>query len=343
MKNQTRILFRIAGGKAKNKHLGLGHTFRTINLAKELQKTNEVYFLIEDFGGVKKILKKYGFTKIKKIQNDINLLQDVRITTRHSKKIKADLLIVDRYKVKKEFLKRMKNKIKTVVITDLRNIDYQADLLVNGFIGYKNRKFKNKFRTLCVVGPLYQIINSKFMKQKKIKKKYTILATFGGLDEKNVSELIVESVEKYFPLIKLKLIVGPIATKSQKINELRKIYPKNIEVQAGTNNMAKEISQAKFGFCSGGLTTYEFAAKKVPFIVICDDSHQLITAGEWHKKKVGINLGLINKNTKRKIQNILEKIILSKKISFSNDDFVDGKGVKRVSNEILKIIKKECN
>ena len=103
--------------------------------------------------------------------------------------------------------------------------------------------------------------------------------------------------------------------------------------------MAKEISEAEFGFCSGGITTYEFAAMKVPFVIICDDYHQLTTAKEWHKRKVGINLGLFNKNIKKQIQDIVEKMIISKKINFSTNSFVDGKGIERVTNEILKITK----
>ena len=36
MKNKTIVLFRTAGGKAKNRQLGLGHIFRVINIAKKL-------------------------------------------------------------------------------------------------------------------------------------------------------------------------------------------------------------------------------------------------------------------------------------------------------------------
>ena len=58
---------------------------------------------------------------------------------------------------KRDYVAKKKNKIKTVVIIDLKNIDYNADLLINGFIGYKNGKFNNKYKTLCMLGPLYQI------------------------------------------------------------------------------------------------------------------------------------------------------------------------------------------
>ena len=341
LKNRIQLLIRTAGGKAKNKQLGLGHIFRTINLANELQKKFDIHFLIEDFGGVTKILKDHGFSSIKKIPNDVDLKKDIKYTEENIEKTGARILIVDRFRTKKEYLKKMKSEIKTILITDLKNIDYHADLLINGFIGYKNQKFNNKFQTLCIVGPRYQILNSKFQKPKPLRKKFTILASFGGIDEKKISELLLDSIEKILPLIKIKLILGPASQKSEKVKEFEKKYPKNLRVQKGADNMAKEISQSKFGFCTGGLTTYEFAAMKVPFVMICDDTHQLITAKEWHKAKIWINLCLINKKTKRKIQDVVEKMIISEKINYNKINFVDGKGVQRINNEILKLAKME--
>ena len=49
------ILFRTSGGKSSKRELGLGHIFRCINLAKMVKKNN-IEFLIEDFGTVKKKL-----------------------------------------------------------------------------------------------------------------------------------------------------------------------------------------------------------------------------------------------------------------------------------------------
>jgi len=52
------ILFRISGGKAPGKELGYGHVFRSKNLAYFFREHN-VWFLLEDYGGVKNILTKF--------------------------------------------------------------------------------------------------------------------------------------------------------------------------------------------------------------------------------------------------------------------------------------------
>ena len=57
-KKKLNILFRTSGGRATSKELGFGHIFRSLNLAKFLSD-QRIFFLIEDYGGVKPLLKKY--------------------------------------------------------------------------------------------------------------------------------------------------------------------------------------------------------------------------------------------------------------------------------------------
>ena len=66
-----RILFRTSGGSAKNRELGTGHIFRTINLSKKFEKDKKI-FLIEDYGGVKKILQNNNISNIKFLKPDLS-------------------------------------------------------------------------------------------------------------------------------------------------------------------------------------------------------------------------------------------------------------------------------
>jgi UDP-2,4-diacetamido-2,4,6-trideoxy-beta-L-altropyranose hydrolase len=338
LKNKTRILFRTAGGKAKNKQLGLGHVFRVINIAKELQKNCEIHFLIEDFGGVEDILKNYKFLNIEKLPKNVNLEKDLEITSNVIEKVNAEILIVDHYGVNNKYLSFMRKKIRTVLITDLQKYNFDADLIINGFIGFKNKVFKNKFTAKCFLGPKYQILNKNFQNKKiKSNSKFRILVTFGGYDEKQISSLVVNSLKVFLDRIELKIILGPVGKMTNELKNLSKKYPKQIIIQKSANDMHKEILKSNFGICSGGLTSYEFASMGIPFIIICDDTHQLITAKEWNKREIGINLGIVNKNTKQRLNSKIEQI-LNNKIKFKNGiKLVDGLGIERIANEILKI------
>ena len=59
-----KILFRTSGGATANKELGTGHIFRTINLSKQF-KDHKKLFLVEDYGGVKKIFQSNNILNIK--------------------------------------------------------------------------------------------------------------------------------------------------------------------------------------------------------------------------------------------------------------------------------------
>ena len=332
-----RVLFRTAGGRAKGKELGLGHIYRSINLAKSL-KPNKIYFLVEDYGGAKEILKKNGFSNIETIRENVKELQDYKKTELQIKKLKIDIVIIDRYKISKSYIKKLSKISKVVVISDLRDVSFNANLIVNGFVGFKNQIIKNKFDSKCMIGPNFQILNKEFSKKNKTaSKKWDILISFGGYDEKGIMSKVTKILPHYLDKLKIKIILGPVARKNLELNKLQRKYPTNLDVKKSSNNMAKEMSDVKYGLCTGGLTTYEFASMKIPVGIISDDHHQVDTAKHWEKLGFAKNLGMINNSTIKKINLFLEEIYQGKAVFYNRKLVVDGNGAKRVSNEILKI------
>lgn len=332
---RSKILFRTYGGKVKNKQTGLGHIFRCINLANELKKSFDIYFLVEDYGGSRKIIKNFGFQNIFTLPKNISVNLDIEKTTKFIEKNNIGLTIVDKHKISKKYIKKLNTITKTVVITDLYETGIPSDILVNGYIGLSNKKYRNSTNTLCLLGPKYQILNKNFAtSNSKYSKQFDILVTFGALDEKNMAETFLNSLQDFVKIFKIKIIVGPIGTYSKTLKTFAKTFPDNITIIKKTDNMKKEILQSKFGFTAGGITSYEFASLKIPFAIICDSKHQLPTANEWEIKKMAINLGFINKKTNAKIHDLLKKINRSK-IIFKKST-IDGKGIIRVCNEITK-------
>ena len=132
--------------------------------------------------------------------------------------------------------------------------------------------------------------------------------------------------------------MGPASTKSTKIKEFEKKHRGNISIITSTKNMFREIAKTEFGICSGGITSYEFAAMNVPFAIICQYRHQLLTAAEMEKKCLGVNLGLPQKNIKKKTQRFIENAIAGN-IKTSSNVIIDGFGTFRVAKEIKKILK----
>ena len=331
----TKILFRTSGGRTPKKELGLGHIFRCINLSDQFQN-HEIQFLIEDYGSVSSVLKNHGFKNIFKLNSGISDDLDIKQTSDYILKNKIDLLIVDKYGLTNKYVQAVKKLVKTVVISDLKNISYDADLIINGFIGFHNKIFYNKFNIKCCLGPKYQILNSQYNQTNNYKKKYDVLITLGGFDAHNLLEIILKKLVIYEEKLKIRVILGHATKKSNKFNIFLKKYPQ-IDIINKTNNMKKEITSTKFGICAGGITTYEFAVLHVPFAIVCQYKHQIITAREWQKRKIAKNLGFIQKNDK-KINAFLDELITNK-IILNSTKLVDGLGSKRVAKEILKIVK----
>ena len=336
-KKKLKIIIRTSGGKAPKKQLGFGHVFRCVSLAKNL-KSHDIFFLVEDYGNqVNKILKKNGFKKINQLENDINIKLDIQKTLDLIEKEKADVIIIDKYNISLRYLKEIKKNVKVVVISDLSKIDYPADLLVNGFVGFKNSLTYNKYGTKCLLGPKLQILNNEFIKKSKIlEKKYDVLASFGGYDENNITKLLIKSLLKISKKLNVRIILGPATQKTNEINSLKKKYGSKLTIIKSTNNMYREMINSCYGLCSGGITTYEFAALNIPFGIVSQVKHQLITAREWEKIGIGKNLGLVNENTEKKIIQFLEDI-LEECIDKSKKIRSDGFGSKRISKEILKL------
>ena len=330
-----KILFRTSGGRIRKKELGLGHVFRCINLGYQL-KSHQIQFLIEDYGSVSPLLHEHGFKKIFNLIPGISINDDIKKTVAHILKNKITILIVDKYGLTNLYVKTLKKIVRVVVISDLKNIEYDSDLVINGFIGFNNKIKTNKFKIKCLLGPKYQILNQQYAKKQHYKRKYDLLITVGGFDANNLLEIILKKISKYEKKIKIKIILGH-ATKNKSI--ISKFVTKSNEITIinKTNNMKKEISSTKFGICAGGITTYEFAALHIPFAIVCQYKHQIFTANEWHKRKIAKNLGFIQKEPK-KIDLFLNHL-MQNKIILNHSNLVDGLGSKRVAIEILNLTK----
>ena len=334
---QQKILFRVSGGVSPKTQLGMGHIFRCINLADNLQNF-KINFLLEDYGKSSKIFQQRGFTKLFYLKPKISIKDDIESTKRLILKEKIDLLIIDKYQVSINYVKIISKYVKTIVISDLERIDFPSDLVINGFIGFKNQKKFNKYGKKCLVGPSFQILNKSFTQNIKRKKEFDLLATFGGYDENNLTEKIIDVLPKYLDSIQVKIILGPATKHSKKIKVLAKKFSTSLEIIPQTKDLRNYIAKSNFGICSGGITSYEFARLGVPFAIICQHKHQLNTANEWEKLELAVNLGFPNLTTTKKIEKYIQKIVENQICLKKNTKIIDGKGSYRISKEIKKLL-----
>ena len=202
---------------------------------------------------------------------------------------------------------------------------------------FRSKIIKNE-NQIMLLGPKFQILNSQFSKQKEVKKKYNILVTFGGFDESKIVEYFLESLSFIPTKLKIRCILGPASKNSQKIQNIQKDSHHSISIIHHTNNMKKEIEKCEFGFCSGGITSYEFATLNVPFAIIIQNNHQILTANEWEKRKISIKIGLPTKKNQIKLIKLLEKISKNNIPKLSKYNLIDGLGTNRIIKNIENLL-----
>jgi len=339
MKFKKSILFRISGGSAKNQELGLGHIHRALNLSMNLVEY-QIHFLVQDYGGSLDVLKKIDKKFIHKLNVNISLDEDVKTTCKLIKKEKIDLLIIDKFdRVTKPYAMAMKKIVKTIVISDTDKIDYNTDLVVNGFVGFANSIKKNRFGTKCLLGPKYQILSKEYEKNNiKEKNPETILVTFGGYDNLKLVELFCKQMIRYIGSLKIKIILGSSTKKTKKLINLESKFD-NLSIVNTSLNFKNDIKNSKFVFCAGGISTYEFAILHVPFAIICQYKHQLKTARVWRKNRVALNFGFKSKILEKRLESKLLNLSRnSSEVNFDTNFKIDGFGSKRVSLEIKKLL-----
>ncbi len=338
LKNKKlKILFRISGGRASKKELGFGHIFRSINLSKKFL-SHKMFFLVEDYGGVKSVLEKNKIKSSVFLPKNLKLKEDIILTKKNLEKENIDVLIVDKYNIDIRYFKAIQNKVKIVYISDLKKIQFPVDLVISGFIGFKNKTVKNKYNSKCMIGPKYQIINERFDVNKSNKKSIDLLVTFGGFDEIGLTEFVFKRWLKMNKKLKMKIILGPGTKESKFIQKYKKKYSKLLTIEKQTTKMYSEIQKAKFGLCAGGITSYEFARMNIPFGIICATKHQNLTALEWQKKKIAKNLGDYDSRLTKRVDNFLKLISENKLFFKKNRSVIDGRGSDRIQKEIIKLV-----
>lgn len=332
----AKIAIRADGGS----QIGIGHIMRTLVLAKELAKTNEIFYvcrrdnpLSDKYSvGIEK-LKKEGFKVIDIDENDF--LSEL-------KKIDADCLITDSYDVDENYFKETKRMFKkTGYFNDMNLYYFDVDFIINQNINAEDYKYNADKRTKLLLGTSFVLLRDEFRKTgiKRLNENVNdILITLGGSDFNNYTGELIEYIKelKY----KFHIVVGPSFNNVVELMEYEKGY-ENIKLYFNAN-MKELMEKCDLAISACGSTLYELAACGVPTIGVVVAENQDKIAKKMEEKKAIINLGKIEYLNKEKIVNVVTGISnnLNNRIelSINGNKVVNINGVEKLSNVINSII-----
>lgn len=338
-----RIAIRADGGL----QIGMGHIMRTLVLAHEISKKNEVYYVcrkaeddnhiiqIEDYekldekykSGIMKVLDE-GFKVVLIPEN--NLMDELR-------KIKADILITDSYDVDDEYFRKTKKMfLKTVYIDDMNLHNFDVDCLINQNVNAEEFSYKASQNAKLLLGSDYVMLRSEFrsVKNKNINKSVKdILITVGGGDPDYITEKLLSFVKGLD--YNFHVIIGPCFDRIGKLKQFQ-----NDKVKLYFNAKMYDLMQlCDVAISACGSTLYELAACGVPTIGIITADNQQGIGNKMDGLGAIISIGWYNNLSESKVIEGIKSIDNDRskrvKMSLTSQKIIDGNGHKRICEAII--------
>ncbi len=339
-----KIAIRADGGSK----IGMGHVMRTLVLAKELAKINEVFYICrmdnKNFYSVnynKSIKDNISDRYRKGIEKIIGegikvcfirenyLIEDME-------KISSDILITDSYDVDENYFNATKHMFKkTMYIDDINSYYFNVDFLLNQNVDAKDFLYKCNSNTKLMLGLEYVMLREEFRslptKEVKIRVR-DIMLTVGGADPYHVTDKIltwVKTLEYNFHVV-----IGP---SFNNIETLKCFESDSIKLYYNAD-MCSIMKKCDMAISACGSTLYELCACGVPTIGIIIADNQMGIGRKLKEMKIIENLGWHYKISKdyfiNSLKSLAEDYQRRNKISKEAAALVDGRGAERISNII---------
>lgn len=265
---KKKILFVVSGYS----DIGMGHVYRTVNLADELRDSDISFLCTHNSKPAEKYIKEYGyFAEI--LSSHENLIDSIL-------EKKPDMVINDFLDTKAEYIIELKRKkIKSINFEDKGEGAKHADAVINAL--YDNEDGANVF-----YGHRYFELRDEFLNAKKIsiqQKVKNIVITFGGSDNNNLTlrtlKIIKEKLNDY--KIKCLIITGSAYIHDKSLENFFEIENKingNLLtwIKNGTKNISTYLEKADMVITSCGRTPYELAHLLIPTIVIAANERETL-------------------------------------------------------------------
>lgn len=326
-----------------NTDIGLGHIIRTMALANELKKRNcNVYYMIKNDVKALEILKENNFHVIP-LEEDLKVDNEIQIVNETIEEYNIDIIICDASHIDQYYINKLNRGHRIVVIVDvLRDMEIDADVLINGGIYATDYQKKvEEYNRLTLLGPQYALLRRQFFlkKERSIKNKVlSVLITMGGSDVFGATSFFIKAISKYDSNLKINVVIGKSCKNTEEIKKITKNLP-NITLHYAVDDMAKLMQENDLAISAGGTTLYELAAMGIPALIVTQAENQVLQTRRFSELGVNYYLGDVKELSEYNFLKVFAFITRSpskrKEMSEKGQLYVDGKGVKRCTNNIL--------
>lgn len=324
------------------KEIGIGHLTRCLALAEMLKNHFEVTFLCQERD--KKTLKliedarfNLATLPVGDVHHELEKLS--KIFTGH------DLLVLDGYQFDSKYQTQVRKMVLSlVVIDDLNNAAFDADLIINHNLHAVNEVYHVDHNTRVIKGADYLLLRPDFFqphhKRQNVPSEInSVLICMGGADRENLTHHFAQELHRFFPG-KITLIVG---SAYGFFDELQKycLERPNIKLLQNLNSpsLIEEMKNHDLLFCTSSMIAAEASVIGTPMILGFMEKNQEKIAELFHQEKLAHSLGnLMLKNFN------LEKVIKEVKINeqlTAQSQLIDHQSSKRIVEEFKRLTFKD--
>lgn len=328
--------FRVDGGSIYS--VATGHIFRCLKLAEYLAKHNnvEIFFIMKDY--------KEGVDLVNQLKFPVILLspqttfdEEIRIIKNKAKQ--NSIIICDVRKIGQPYISQMKEHFRTFVLFDdlgIKNVN--PDILINPAPYCYNEYNKRDYpKSALLLGEKFFFL-SKQLKDNSCKRdfrkeKFSIMASFGGADPMNITEVFIQRLVPCISEFDISIILGPAYLKKDEI-KTRYGSIKNIRFIENVSPLDRVFLKHNIAFVCGGDTCIEACASGMATFIIASIYYEKKTAELLHKSRMAYFVGDIEGIKRDGFSNGCLRALKNKdflnRIASYGRNLTDGKGLERV-------------
>jgi len=270
--------------------------------------------------------------------------QDAEETHRALAEVNPDWLIVDHYAIDSKWEALLADSVRSIaVIDDLSNRTHLCDLLLDQNLGRDAADYKSKVPETCslLIGPKYALLRPEFaanrensLKRRSGNKLQRVLISLGGIDEHNVTGMVLDVLIKLRLANELELdvISGTNCPHVESLKAQLSNVPTTAKLSVGVNDMAERMCRADLCIGAAGGSAWERCCLGLPAILIVLAANQLSGAEALEKSRAAMVIREYQNTAKQlpeRIRSFTDDKVL-RGMSKAASEIADGHGVKYV-------------
>lgn len=263
IKQKRRIVFAIAG----NKSIGMGHIYRSLQLAHEINNHEVAFVCLEDSRLAHEVVSAAGYPAV--MVSPDEALEDAVLAQM------PDMVLNDFLDTTRDYVRALKHAgVKVVNFEDLGSGADVADLVINELFMQKSPRPNHR------VGAEYFCIREEFLSAKPSPLREPareILITFGGTDSE---DLTARTLQVIWPEVErrdmyISVVTGIGYEHDETLRQLiSSIGSSRVKLANGTKRMSEFMARADIAFSGSGRTLFELATMRVPAVVMACNARE---------------------------------------------------------------------